>query len=96
MPISSQASSSVEIEHLTKKFGSVVALDDLSLHVAASEMLVLVGPSGCGKTTCLRCLAGLERPTSARILIGDRVVSSDEDGIFVNPEKRQIGMVFQS
>lgn len=90
------ASSSVRIEHLTKTFGNVTALDDLSLQVAESEMLVLVGPSGCGKTTCLRCLAGLERPTSGRILIGDRVVTAIEEGIFVNPEKRQIGMVFQS
>ena len=90
------ASSSVRIEHLTKKFGAVTALHDLSLHVAESEMLVLVGPSGSGKTTCLRCIAGLERPTSARILIGGRVVFSDKEDIFVNPEKRQIGMVFQS
>ncbi len=87
---------SVRIEHLTKAFGSVVALHDVSLDVSASEMLVLVGPSGCGKTTCLRCLAGLERPTKARISIGDRVVFSDQDHVFVNPEKRQIGMVFQS
>jgi iron(III) transport system ATP-binding protein len=89
-------SSSVRIEDLSKTFDSVPALKNLSLQVAASEMLVLVGPSGCGKTTCLRCLAGLERPTSGRILIGDRIVTAIEDGIFVAPEKRQIGMVFQS
>jgi iron(III) transport system ATP-binding protein len=89
-------SASVRIEHLNKSFGTVPALKDLSLDVASSEMLVLVGPSGCGKTTCLRCLAGLERPIAGRILIGQRTVTSMEDGIFVPPEKRQIGMVFQS
>jgi iron(III) transport system ATP-binding protein len=87
---------SVRIENLSKSFGGVPAIAELSLHVVASEMLVLVGPSGCGKTTCLRCLAGLERPTSGRILIGDRVVTAIKDGIFVAPENRQIGMVFQS
>jgi iron(III) transport system ATP-binding protein len=89
-------SASVRIEHLSKSFGAVPALKDLSLDVASSEMLVLVGPSGCGKTTCLRCLAGLERPTAGRILIGERTVTAIEEGIFVPPEKRQIGMVFQS
>ena len=58
--------------------------------------LALLGEPGCGKTTSLRCLAGLERPTSGRISIGDRVVTAIKEGIFVSPEKRQIGMVFQS
>ena len=89
-------SASVLIENLSKTFGGVVALKTLSLQVAASEMLVLIGPSGCGKTTCLRCLAGLERPTSGRILIGDRTVTAVEQGVFVAPENRHIGMVFQS
>jgi iron(III) transport system ATP-binding protein len=87
---------SVRIEHLNKNFGAVPALKDLSLNSASTEMLVLVGPSGCGKTTCLRCLAGLDRPTAGRILIGERTVTDMEGGIFVPPEKRQIGMVFQS
>jgi iron(III) transport system ATP-binding protein len=89
-------SASVCIEHLSKTFGGVPALKDLSLDVASAEMLVLVGPSGCGKTTCLRCLAGLERPTSGRIMIAERIVTAIASGIFVPPEKRQIGMVFQS
>jgi iron(III) transport system ATP-binding protein len=89
-------SASVLIENLSKTFGGVAALKNLSLQVAASEMLVLIGPSGCGKTTCLRCLAGLERPTSGRILIGDRTVTAIEQGVFVAPESRHIGMVFQS
>jgi iron(III) transport system ATP-binding protein len=89
-------SASVRIEHLNKSFGAVPALKDLSLNAASTEMLVLVGPSGCGKTTCLRCIAGLERPSAGRILIGERTVTAMEDGVFVPPEKRQIGMVFQS
>jgi iron(III) transport system ATP-binding protein len=86
----------VRIEHLSKSYGHVPALKDLSLEAASSEMLVLIGPSGCGKTTCLRCIAGLERPTAGRIVIGQRTVTAIEDGILVPPEKRQIGMVFQS
>jgi len=87
---------SLSIEHLSKDFGGIKAVDDLSLEVSESEMLVLVGPSGCGKTTSLRCLAGLERPTSGRISIGERVVTAIDEGAFVPPEKREIGMVFQS
>ncbi|MEO8442669.1 MAG: ABC transporter ATP-binding protein, partial [Betaproteobacteria bacterium] len=60
------------------------------------EMLVLVGPSGCGKTTTLRCIAGLESPTAGRIAIDNRVVTAVADGINVPPERREIGMVFQS
>lgn len=87
---------SLTIENLSRHFDEVRAVDNLSLHVEEGEMLTLLGPSGCGKTTTLRCLAGLERPTAGRILIGDRVVTAIEEGIFVPPEKREIGMVFQS
>ena len=80
----------VTFEHLTKRFDKVVALDDLNLEVRDKEFLVLVGPSGCGKTTALRCLAGLEEPTSGIIKIGDRVVNE------VAPKDRDIAMVFQS
>src|ERR1700745_2529703 len=76
----------VQIENMSKTFGGVAALKTLSLQVAASEMLVLIGPSGCGKTTCLRCLAGLERPTSGRIVIGERTVTAVGPGLFVAPE----------
>src|SRR4051812_31248896 len=84
------------IQRLVKDFGSVRAVDNVSLDVANGEMIVLVGPSGCGKTTCLRCIAGLDRPTSGEIRIDDHVVSSPAQDIFVPPERREIGMVFQS
>ena len=71
-------------------------MSDLSLSVADGEFVTLLGPSGCGKTTTLRCIAGLERPDSGEIRIGGDVVASPERGIHLNPEDRNIGMVFQS
>ena len=81
---------SVTYDHVTKKFGDVVALKDMSFHIEDKEFLVLVGPSGCGKTTALRLLAGLEEVTSGKIFIGDRVVND------VQAKDRDIAMVFQS
>jgi multiple sugar transport system ATP-binding protein len=81
---------SVTYENVTKRFGDVQAVNDLSLEVEDKEFLVLVGPSGCGKSTALRCLAGLEEITDGRIFIGDRVVND------VPPKDRNIAMVFQS
>ncbi len=80
----------VTYDHVTKKFGEMVAVDDLNINVDDKEFLVLVGPSGCGKTTALRCLAGLEEITAGKIMIGDRVVND------VAPKDRDIAMVFQS
>jgi multiple sugar transport system ATP-binding protein len=77
-------------DHVTKRFGDVVAVNDLSLDIPDKEFLVLVGPSGCGKSTALRVLAGLEEVTSGTIMIGDRVVND------VAPKDRDIAMVFQS
>lgn len=84
------------IEGLTKRYGAVTAVEDLSLEVAAAEFVTLLGPSGCGKTTTLRCIAGLERPDAGEIVIDGRTVVSVDKGIFVPPDKRDIGMVFQS
>src|SRR6185437_7901317 len=84
------------IDDLSKQFGALHAVDHLSLAAEHGEMLVLVGPSGCGKTTSLRCIAGLEEPTSGSIRIGGRIVNQPQAGIFVPPEKRALGMVFQS
>src|SRR6201747_1770130 len=72
------------------------AIDGVSFSVPAGEIVVLLGPSGCGKTTTLRCVAGLEHPTSGEISIAGRVVSSPERGILVPPRSRDLGMVFQS
>ena len=80
----------VAFEHLTKKFGQVVALNDFSLHVPDGDFLVLLGPSGCGKTTALRCLAGLEKPSSGIMRIGERIVNR------LAPRDRDVALVFQS
>jgi multiple sugar transport system ATP-binding protein len=80
----------IRIERLSKRFrDGTVAVDDLTLTIAAGELFVLLGPSGCGKTTTLRCVAGLERQTSGDILIGD-VRAND-----LEPADRDVAMVFQ-
>ena len=81
---------SVTYENVTKRYGDVTAVSDLSIHVEDKEFLIFVGPSGCGKSTGLRMLAGLEEITEGRIMIGDRVVND------VPPKDRDIAMVFQS
>ncbi|MGZ4402142.1 MAG: ABC transporter ATP-binding protein [Gaiellaceae bacterium] len=80
----------VTYDHVTKTFGDTPAVKDLLLEVTDGEFMVLVGPSGCGKSTALRMLAGLEKVSDGRILIGDRVVNN------VAPQHRDIAMVFQS
>jgi iron(III) transport system ATP-binding protein len=72
------------------------AVEDLSLTIDSGEFLCLLGPSGCGKTTTLRMLAGLEHPTGGEIRIGERTIVSVPAGIYVPPEKRGLGLVFQS
>src|SRR5260370_5502940 len=72
------------------------AIDGVGFAVPEGEIVVLLGASGCGKTTTLRCVAGLEHPTSGDISIAGRVVSSPERGIQVPPRSRDLGMVFQS
>ena len=81
---------SISYEHVWKRFGDVVAVQDLDIVIDDKEFLVFVGPSGCGKSTSLRMLAGLEEISEGRILIGDRVVND------VPPKDRNIAMVFQS
>ena len=80
----------VTFENVSKRFGDVVAVDDLNLDIRDAEFMVLVGPSGCGKTTSLRMVAGLEEITSGTLKIGERIIND------VAPKDRDIAMVFQS
>ncbi len=86
----------VDLRGLSKRFGSVLAVDDVSFSVGEGDTLALLGPSGCGKTTVLRCLAGLETPDAGRIAIAGRTVFDAGAGLDVSPERRGIGIVFQS
>jgi len=80
----------VRIKNLTKRYGNVIAVNDLSIEIKDEELMVLLGPSGCGKTTVLRCIAGLETPDKGDIHIGDRSV------VAIPPKDRDVAMVFQS
>ncbi|HNR02220.1 MAG TPA: ABC transporter ATP-binding protein [Anaerolineaceae bacterium] len=84
------------INNLTKKFGDVVAVNDVSVTIEPRTFLTLLGPSGCGKTTLLRCISGLEDPDEGEIYIGDRLIYSHVKGISVPPGQRELGMVFQN
>ena len=86
----------VKIENVIKKFGDVTAVDSFSVDIKDGEFISILGPSGCGKTTMLRMVAGFERATSGNIFIGEKLVSSSDSKTFIPPEKRDIGMVFQS
>jgi len=78
------------VQHITKRYGKVIAVNDISFKVNDGEIMSLLGPSGCGKTTTLRIIAGLTVPDSGKILIGDKDVTN------LPPEKRGMGMVFQN
>lgn len=82
------------LANLSKQFGSHLALDDVSLEVAAGEAVVILGPSGCGKTTLLRLIAGLEIPDSGEIWLAGTPVSGPRRAM-VPPHERGIGFVFQ-
>jgi len=80
----------LRLEHLTKRFGNVTAVDDVSLAVEPGELFFLLGPSGCGKTTLLRMLAGFYEPDAGRVFFGDKDVTA------LPPYRRHCGMVFQN
>jgi iron(III) transport system ATP-binding protein len=91
----------LKVEGLSTEYpnerGEIVrAAQDVSFEVPEGQLFTLLGPSGCGKTTTLRSIAGLERPRAGEISVGDRVVYSGSRGIFVAPNRRGFGMVFQS
>ena len=96
MSYSNNADATVRIDHLDKHFGPETAVLDFNILIEPGEFVTLLGPSGCGKTTTLRCVAGLERPDAGEIHIGDKLVASHDKEIYLNPEERNIGMVFQS
>ena len=83
-------SASLELDHLSKHYGTLRAVDDVSLYVQPGEFLTLLGPSGSGKTTTLRLVAGFMRPTAGTIRIADTDITT------IPPHKRNVGMVFQS
>jgi iron(III) transport system ATP-binding protein len=81
------------LEEVSRRYGEVLALDGVSIDISPSEVLCLLGPSGCGKSTLLRVAAGIERPSSGRILLDGQEVAGPDN--FVPPEKRGIGLMFQ-
>ncbi len=86
----------VRIEKLVKRFGDVTAVDGVDIHIPEGKIVTLLGPSGCGKTTTLRCVAGFENADEGRIWIGDRLIFDSKQKINISPQKRGMGMVFQS
>ena len=90
----------IRINKLNKNYYSegrtIEALADVDLIIPSNQIFTLLGPSGCGKTTLLRCIVGLEAPDDGEIVIGEEVVFSAKRRIFVPPDKRRLGMVFQT
>ncbi len=86
----------LRIQNLYKTFDRVVAVNRINLEIKEGEFFTLLGSSGCGKTTTLRMVGGLEKPDGGAIYLGDRCLVSDAQKLFVKPEKRDMGMVFQS
>jgi ABC-type Fe3+/spermidine/putrescine transport system ATPase subunit len=86
--------SHLSLRGVTKTFADVTAVDDLDLAIEDGETVVLLGPSGCGKTTCLRMIAGFERPDAGEITLAGETLASPK--VFVPPEKRRMAVVFQS
>src|SRR5690242_15403579 len=85
---------SVELRNLTKRYGPVAVVDDISLTIEHGHLVCLLGPSGCGKTTTLRLIAGFVEPSAGEIRVGDKLVSSTSATL--PPERRNMSMIFQS
>lgn len=86
----------VRVEGLTKRFGNVLAIENITFEAERGNFTTILGPSGSGKTTVLRCIAGVEEPDAGTISVGERLFCSVKGGIFVPPEQRGVGMVYQS
>src|SRR5499426_2955586 len=86
----------LEFREVFKLFGAVSAINGISFSIQSGEIFTLLGPSGCGKTTTLRLVAGLEEPDDGEILVNGTVVAAPRRNVFVAPDKRALGMVFQS
>ena len=86
----------LKADGLVKRFGKLLAVDDVSFEINRGEVLTLLGPSGCGKTTTLRMIAGFERPNRGEVFVEDRCIVSVQNKLFLPPERREMGMVFQS
>lgn len=86
----------LSIENFSKHYGEVKAVDDVSITVKDGEFLTLLGPSGCGKSTTLFAIAGLDKPTLGNMYLNDQVFCDVENKVFLEPEKRNCGLVFQS
>ncbi|HEX5020854.1 MAG TPA: ABC transporter ATP-binding protein, partial [Candidatus Binatia bacterium] len=86
----------LEFRGVSKRFQTVNAVECVSFAILPGEIFTLLGPSGCGKTTTLRLAAGLEEPDDGEILINGAAAAAPGRGLFLPPEKRRLGMVFQS
>lgn len=86
----------LKLKNVQKKFGDVIAVDNVTVDVKDGEFITFLGPSGCGKTTTLRMIAGFIKSTKGSITLDDKTISSFEEGVFISPDKRDMGMVFQT
>ncbi len=86
----------IELKEIKKSYGGAPAVRELNLKIEDKQFVTLLGPSGCGKTTTLRVIAGLEEPDSGEVIVDGKIFFSRERGIFVPPEKRRLGLIFQS
>ena len=86
----------IELVGVDKSYGSAMAVAPLDLTIEPGAFVTILGPSGCGKTTLLRLIAGLEEPDHGDIILGDKLVFSRDKGVTEPPEKRGIGLIFQS
>ena len=88
----------IHLNNVSKQYekGAAPAVNAVDLEISDGEFMCLLGPSGCGKTTTLRMIAGLENISDGQLLLGETLVDSKQDGVFVPPEKRNLGLVFQS